>query len=366
MNKVPPVPYALALATLAAAVFAEGEAPSVRLHGYHETHANIVVDGERTLDPHRTVLGLESGLSGRIRFGFELDFEHAFEEPELEFAEVEGRVSEGLSVIAGTLLMPFGSLNENHEPPLFHSVERPLFHRDFAPTSWQEVGVGFRARSGEGAWRLRGALVNGLSAFDTADGGIRAKAVLREMKPKARFAPFRDIAGVARLEWFPALWLSLGASVYGGGVDQRREDSLQAWVTLAEADARLRLGRAEIRLEGGFGGFGGNFYYRTRGDGPSPAAAGGEFAWHQPAFWNGDQDLVPFARMEWIDPDARGKALTGYLAYTGGLSWYPIPQLAVKADFQRFTHRNPRAYALAGGPTGEVNVINLGFGLMYP
>jgi hypothetical protein len=131
-------------------------------------------------------------------------------------------------------------------------------------------------------------------------------------------------------------------------------------------DARIKVRQAELRIEGGYGGFGGEYFYRTRGDGPAQAAAGAELAWHQPAWWNPDQDLVPFARMEWIDSDVRSDAHTAYLAYTGGLAWYPIPQFAIKADFQRFTHRDPRAYALAGGPSGEMNVINLGIGLMYP
>jgi hypothetical protein len=334
----------LALLALAAAARAD-DSSAVRFHGYHETHANMVFDGERTLDPHRTVLGLEADLSENILFGFELDFEHAFEDPELEFAEVEGRIADGVYLVGGTLLMPFGGLNETHEPPHFYSVERPRFHTDFVPTSWQEAGAGFRATLADGAFRIRAAVVNGMRAFDTAEGGLRLRPDLRAMKQKARFASFRDLAAVGRVEWSPALWLSLGASGYGGGADQQRADSLQIWVALAGLDVRARLGRLEARLEGG---------------------ASGEAAWHQPCWWNPDQDLVPFIRMEYIDPDARSDRHTAYLAYTGGLAWFPIPQLALKADFSRFTSRNPRAYALRGGPDGEMNAINLGIGLLYP
>jgi hypothetical protein len=363
-NRLFPLMF-LALAALARAEEGGRDSSSIHFHGYHETHANMILDGESTFDPHRTVLGLEAALSENILFGFELDFEHAFQDPELEFAEVEGRIADGIYLVGGTLLMPFGSLNETHEPPYFYSVERPQFHTDFIPTSWQEVGAGFRATLADGAVKIRAAMVNGMNAFDSSEG-LRLRPALRSMKQKAKFASFRDLAGVGRVEWSPALWLSLGASAYGGGADQRRDDSLQIWVALGGLDARARLGRLEARLEGGFGRFDGEYFYRQGGDGPAMAGAGGELAWHQPCWWNPDQDLVPFIRMEYLDQDARSDRHTAYLAYAGGVAWFPIPQLALKADFTRFTSRNPRAYALKNGPDGEMNAINLGIGLIYP
>jgi hypothetical protein len=186
------------------------------------------------------------------------------------------------------------------------------------------------------------------------------------MKQKARFAEFLDLAGVLRAEWNPTLKIKLGASVYGGGADQRREDSLQVQVGLAELDVKARFGGLEIRLDGGLGAFAGEYFDRRGVDGPVLAGADAELAWHQPLPWNRDQEIVPFARLEYIDPDAAGDAHTAYLAYVAGAAWYPIPQLALKADFTRFTHRDPRAYALEGGPAGEMNVINLGIGLLYP
>jgi hypothetical protein len=342
------------------------DSASIRFHGYHETHANMIMDGSRTFDPHRTVLGLEADLSENILFSFELDFEHAFQDPELEFAEVEGRIADGIYLVGGTLLMPFGALNENHEPPHFYSVERPRFQTDFVPTSWQEVGAGLRATLADGTVRVRAALVNGFNAFDTSEGGMRLKPTIRDMKQKAKFASFRDLAGVARVEWLPTLHVSLGASAFGGGADQQRADSLQMWIAMAEVDARLRFHGLEARLEGGYGAMDGEYFYRRGTDGPALAAADAELAWHWPCAWNPDQDAVPFIRMEYMDADARGSAHTAYLAYTGGLAWYPIPQLALKADFTRFTSRNPRAYLFPSGPRGEMNQINLGIGLMYP
>jgi len=342
------------------------EASTIHLHGYHETHANMILDGESTLDPHRTVLGLESDLSENILFSFELDFEHAFQDPELEFAEVQGRIADGVYLVGGTMLMPFGGLNETHEPPHFYSVERPLFHRDFIPTSWQEVGAGVRASLADGSVRVRAAVVNGMSAFDTSEGGLRLRPDLRQMKQKAKFAAFRDLAGVARVEWMPTLRMSFGASFFGGGADQKRADSLQMWVAMAECDARIRVQSLEIRLEAGYGALDGEYFYRRGTDGPAMAGAGAEAAWHFPCPWNGSQDAVPFIRLEYIDNDARSSAHTAYLAYTGGVAWFPIPSLALKADFTRFTSRNPREYFLQDGPSGEMNQINLGIGLIYP
>jgi hypothetical protein len=342
------------------------DSSAIHFHGYHETHANAVLDGESTLDPHRTVLGLEADLSENILFSFELDFEHAFQDPELEFAEVQARIADGVYLVGGTMLMPFGYLNETHEPPNFYSVERPMFHRDFVPTSWQEAGAGVRASLADGTVRVRAALVNGFSAFDTSDGGLRLRPAIRDMKQKARFASFRDPALVARVEWSPTLRLSLGASFFGGGVDQQRADSVQMWIAMAELDARVRIRRLELRLEGGYAALDGEYFYRRNGDGPVLAGAGAEAAWHWPCAWNPDQDAVPFIRMEYIDADARGTAHTAYLAYTGGLAWYPIPQLAVKADFTRFTSRDPRVYNRSDGPSGELFHFNVWIGLILP
>ena len=55
-------------------------------------------------------------FEGRIVFDFELDFEHAGQEIELEYAHVSFLLSKPANVRIGSMLMPVGYLNELHEP----------------------------------------------------------------------------------------------------------------------------------------------------------------------------------------------------------------------------------------------------------
>src|SRR5574341_1860549 len=117
------------------------------LHGYGELHFNHPQTGAMSqaagdeIDIHRWVIGLAYEFSDRIRMDMELDFEHAFSEPEFEYGFLEFDLPPTLSARVGSLLMPVGPLNEFHEPPLFYSVERPYVERSLIPTTWQENGT---------------------------------------------------------------------------------------------------------------------------------------------------------------------------------------------------------------------------------
>ncbi|MFH1762368.1 MAG: hypothetical protein ABIA63_14820 [bacterium] len=142
-----------------------GDSKSVTLHGYGEVHSNNTINGSRKLDLHRTVIGVGADFSDKIHYSMEVDFEHSFAEPELEFAYVDLKINPNLTIRAGDMLMPVGSLNEFHEPPLFWSVERPYLHKDIIPTTWQAIGGGPVVSLLDQTLNFRIYMVNGMDGF---------------------------------------------------------------------------------------------------------------------------------------------------------------------------------------------------------
>ena len=105
-------------------------------------HYNASSEEVNEFDFHRLVFGFGYHFNESISLEVELDFEHAFTEPELEFAHLDFWYRDEVSYRVGAVLMPVGPLNETHEPPRFFSVERPNVQKNVIPTTWQEPGAG--------------------------------------------------------------------------------------------------------------------------------------------------------------------------------------------------------------------------------
>lgn len=252
------VPAILGLA-FGSALSAEGQ--RVHFHGYGEVHSNNDLDQDRKLDVHRAVIGLKAELAPNAFFNLELDFEHAFNEPEMEFAYVDWVLSQSVTVRMGHVLMPMGPLNEFHEPPLFLSVERPQFHTKLIPTTWNEIGAGLALSFPDQGLAVRAYLVNGLKGSAIiADNGAKG---IRAARYKGKDVVAEDLAGVARVEYSPVPGLSLGASAYFGGADQTSDEDRQLTVGLYAADAKYKLMGFQAQGQVGYGAIGGNYFDNT-------------------------------------------------------------------------------------------------------
>jgi hypothetical protein len=356
----------LMAAALVSAAAAEGKN---HVHGYAEVHSNNTLKGSRMVDPHRTVIGLKSELAPWITFSMEVDFEHAFNEPELEFAHVDFAVNEWLTLRAGDMLMPVGPLNEFHEPPLFYSVERPYVQNRVIPTTWQEVGAGALLSLMDNTLKVRAYAVNGLvglKALDTAtftvDKGIRG------MRSKTVNAPARDWAGVGRVEYSPLIGLTLGASAYYGGADHSPADSMQIAVGLYNGDLRCRWKGLDLQFVYAYGTMGGTYFssFRKKDD----VAFTGfttEAGYQIPLPKGKEATLTPFVRYEGLSPDTKNDASTAdEQVVTAGLTWHPVPAVAVKADAEFWSAESDTKYTENDGTkTGKKTVINVGIGVMY-
>src|SRR5688572_7814448 len=316
------------------------------LSGYMDFHYNKA-DGENgVLDFHRFVLLLSHAFSPRLRFVGELELEHAFVEGleesgelELEQAYIDFLLSRRLNLRAGMLLMPVGIINERHEPPVYNGVERPFVDTVIIPSTWFDVGAGVHGEIVPGV-RYRAYVVAPLNALEfSAEEGIRGG------RQKGSEANVRNVAYTGRLEYLGIRGLTLGASFWTGE-SSFEAPRLDTTVTVGEMDARFRRERLELR---------GQFAHIRIGDaarlndsigrivGVGPNIAEGLRGFYAEAgyrVWNSGapRDLVAFTRYENFDTQFRMPEGFEPLkefdrdAWVTGITYYPDPDVAVKAD----------------------------------
>jgi hypothetical protein len=319
------------------------------LSGYMDFHFNKEEHLDGVLDFHRFVLLFNHSFSPRIRFVGELELEHALVEGleekgelELEQAYLDFLITREFNVRAGMLLVPMGIINERHEPPVFHGVERPFVDTVIIPTTWFETGVGVHGELRRG-FRYRAYAMAPLDALEfTAEEGIRGG------RQKGSQSNVRNAAFAGRLEYVGVRNLVIGASAWRGK-SSFSLPRLFSTVGITEVDARYRRGPLELR---------GQFANVTMSDaanlndaigrqtGVSPNIAEqlrgfyGEAAYR---VWNrgSPRDLVAFIRYENFDTQHRMPE--GFLplkefdrdAVVFGATYYPDPDIAVKVDFVR-------------------------------
>jgi hypothetical protein len=146
-------------------------------------HFNKPQFRDGALDFHRFVLLVTHEFNPRMRFVSEIELEHGFVEGledggelELEQAYLDFLITRAFNVRAGMLLVPVGIINERHEPPVFHGVERPLVDTIIIPTTWFDVGAGIHGEVGRGL-RYRLYVMSPLNAAEfSAEEGLRGAA----------------------------------------------------------------------------------------------------------------------------------------------------------------------------------------------
>jgi hypothetical protein len=334
---------------------ADGASETGRLswHGYGELHYNnpegsgVPDDADAAImDFHRMVWGLSYQFNDRISLHTEVDFEHAAAEIELEFAYLDFLLTPAFNLRAGSMLMPVGPLNEFHEPTLFYSVERPYVQRTIIPTSWQEGGAGIFGSVPAGL-KYRVYLVSGLNAeeFSAANG-------IRDGRGHVAEAPSEDLAVVGRVEYVGIPGLELGASFYQGGANVTKKPNLEeAGVGIWEGDIRFRKAGFDLRGVVASVQVDGAAQISTflAGLTPPGGPVGDEMlGWYVEGAYDvlrllargSNQAVVAFVRYE--DFNTQESVPTGFIAndandrqvLTTGLAYYPIPEVAVKADVE--------------------------------
>ena len=336
----------------------------VSVHGYGEMHFNVPTGGTTTIDNHRFVIGVHALLSDWIHLNAEIDYEHAAQELEFEFGQLDFLLHPAFNVRTGVMLAPVGLLNETHEPNLFWTAERPLLQSRMIPTTWSAGGVGIFGTPMEGInYRLYA--MNSLQSItkdSTANGGGAggnggsgdqfSSNGIRGGRKQVNEAIAEDFSVFARLEFtklYPGLQLGFswvnGDTTHdiieqGGNMNLLEADIKYRWnwfdmnasIVNTSVDDTLELNRFCATGTGNdcSGGIAeNNFGYNVQVGVHLPQLLG----------WKTSHDIIPHFMFERVRTQDkvngetaidRSKNRNG--VYTFGLTYLPIPAVALKAD----------------------------------
>ena len=120
----------------------------VDIHGFiNFEYIDAQEDGSRggksTFDLHHANIFLDVLLRSNLRSHVEIEFEHGFEEIEIDQAFLEWGIAPWLSVTAGRFYAPFGVERFAWYPMANQLVSRPIAFRQIIPGSFYQTGLMF-------------------------------------------------------------------------------------------------------------------------------------------------------------------------------------------------------------------------------
>ncbi len=164
-NPVPPSSNPVPPASPGPVMAANGASPfgGLKLWGYGEIYyTHPTSDPNQTqADLARAVFGIGYTFDSRTEFNSEFEVEHAVAsasdpgEFEVEQFYIDRQLNDAVALRAGLFLMPFGFLNEHHEPTNFYGVQRNFVETLIIPSTWREGGLNLHGDTGFGlGWNV--------------------------------------------------------------------------------------------------------------------------------------------------------------------------------------------------------------------
>jgi opacity protein-like surface antigen len=358
-----------------------GISPDLSLWGYGEIYyTHPIHDSSLTeFDLARAVFGIGYRFDERTVFNSEFEIEHAVAssddagEFEVEQFYVDHQLADWASVKAGLFLMPFGLLNEHHEPTNYYGVQRNFVETLIIPSTWREGGVGFHGTTSAGlSWDLgltSGVNLNGWNnnpedplyrtALQLGNNGVGPLAATHQ---ELSLANGQNLSQYLSLNYSGVAGLLVGAAVSTGlaakptvpaGLPNER-------VTLWEGHARWTPGAADLSAVYARGTISNTAPYNLANAGvsnPLPSEFLGYYLQGAYTVWQrGGIRLSPFVRWEHYDMGASfdgippgfttvpaGLASDGQpwpqpndRVWTFGANFYINPHVVFKADYQTF------------------------------
>jgi hypothetical protein len=361
---------------------------NLKLWGYGEIYyTRPSHDTEQSqADLARAVFGIGYTFNSRTEFNSEFEVEHAVSsaddpgEFEVEQFYIDHQINDALTLRAGLFLMPFGLLNEHHEPTNFLGVQRNFVETLIIPSTWREggfnlhgdtpIGVSWSAGLTTGfdlsKWDFAPEVPLYTTALDLEDSD---SAPLQATHQELALANAHHLSQYLALGYYGIPGLTVGAAISTGDAvkvpappnapipgNQR--------VTLWETHARWTPGKFDLSALYAHGAIGNLAVANASNPGspnPIPSAFYGYYfqgaytAWEQ-----GDYRLVPFVRWETYDMGSRYEGTAGPdipsglvpisdnpgeygywpvnhdRVWTVGGNFYVTPHVVFKADYQWF------------------------------
>lgn len=376
-------------ATPAAATASAGAAFSnVRLWGYGEIYYTHPTrdPGKTQADLARAVFGIGYSFDSRTEFNSEFEVEHAVAsstdvgEFEVEQFYVDRQLSDAATLRAGLFLMPFGLLNEHHEPTNFYGVQRNFVETLIIPSTWREGGFNVHGDIAQGIgwnvgvttgfdlskWNYAPEFPQYATALDLEDSN---SAPLQSTHQELALANAHDLSQYIALGYYGVPGLTLGAAISSGKAVKvpappNAPLSGSQRVTLWEAHARWTPAKFDLSALYAHGSISNSGKANAANPGspnPIPSEFYGYFAQAAYGLWeHGDYRLAPFVRWERYNMGARYAGTAGPVVPTGlvplsgtpgdngywprnqdrvwtvGANFYTTPHVVFKADYQWF------------------------------
>ncbi|MFO7894310.1 MAG: FAD:protein FMN transferase [Longimicrobiales bacterium] len=289
-------------------------------------------------DALRAIIYVGYKFNDRLLVNTEIEIEHA-NEAFLEFAYLDYRLSDALGLRGGLLLSPMGLVNELHEPPVFLGSTRPMVEQRIIPTTWRENGLGVFGDVGPISYRAYA--MNGLEGVNFGAAGLRGG------RQKGSKALAEDVAGVFRADYTGVLGLLVGGSVYyggsGQGVVEPGGETVQANTLIWEGHASYQSRGLDLRALVAGASVDEAAQLNAAGAGGVAERLGGGYAhagYDVLRLVGSEHELFPYLRYEWLNTQVEvpvgvtADPANESTALLLGASWKPVPQVAVKADYQ--------------------------------
>ncbi len=285
-------------------------------------------------------------------------------EVELEQLWINKRFSKAANLKFGHIIVPVGLNNAHHEPLNYFTVYRPEGENTILPSTWHDTGVSFWGRYGKVKYELQ--MVAGLNAMLFN----RDKWIHHGAGSPFEFKPANQYGFAARVDYFALPGLRMGVSgFYGNSAhntypndlkgDGKPYDDVKGAVAIGSVDLTLNRWNWIVRGQADYGYVGNTDKLNTIKDakahasnspvksamiGKNAVSVGIEAGYDIFSMFNGqwsmvnDQKLYVFGRYEYYDSyiPASNKEMFDYtnvhrMAF--GVNYYPIPQIAIKADY---------------------------------
>jgi hypothetical protein len=378
---------------------------NVRLWGYGELYyTRPTRDPSRAqADLARAVFGIGYSFDSRTEFNSEFEVEHAVAsssdpgEFEVEQFYVDRQLADEVTLRAGLFLMPFGLLNEHHEPTNFYGVQRNFVETLIIPSTWREGGFNVHGDLAQGfSWNVGLTTGFDLSKWDFApefpqystalDLEDSDSAPLQSTHQELALANAHDLSQYIALGYYGVPGLSLGAAISSGKAVKvpappNAPIPGSQRVTLWEAHARwtpAKFDLSALYAHGSISNLGAANAANPGSPNPIPSAFYGYFAQAAYGLWeHGDYRLAPFVRWERYDMGSRYAGTAGPVVPSGavplsatpgdygfwprnqdrvwtvGANFYTTPHVVFKVDYQWFDLNS------------DFNRFDLGLGLNF-
>ena len=301
------------------------------------------------------------------------EFEHEIEkggEVELEQFWIQKSFSKAANVRVGHIVVPVGLNNSKHEPLNFFTVYRPEGENTILPSTWHDTGISFWGRSRQ--WRYEAQIIAGLNALQfTREGWIHGGA-----GSSYEFKPANKYGFAGRVDYYAMPGLRIGVSGYYGQSMHntypnemegagKTYNNVKANVAIGSVDMTLKRWNWIVRGQADYGYISdtpllnqakinqrGTSPYSKTYVGKNAYAVGIEAGYDVfsqiPSLRSSEDKLYVFGRYEQYDSYVREHSqpvatndFTLKKRFVLGLNYFPVPEIAVKAEYSHRMLKSP-------------------------